>query len=254
MAINIQMKTDYSFLFSSLNRSGASGANLNFLSDYAAIKNGSYAKLMKAYYNSDSNDSVKSIAGSKASVADTDKKALTKVQSAADALKESADTLMAVGKESVFNKKSVTTTDKNGVETTTKEYDTDKIYKAVKSFVDDYNDVINAVDAAANEKVTNRAVSMANATGSNENLLGKMGITINEDATLSIDEKAFKASDMNTVKALFNGTGSFGYRVSAQASMIDFAADSEASKNNTYTMNATLNTAGNVGNLFSMYL
>ena len=253
MAINIQAKTDYSYLFSSLSSNKSGGANLNFLSDYAMIKNGSYAKLMKAYYNSDSNDTVKSIAGNKTAVTDADKKALTKVQSAADALKESADALMEVGKDSVFNKKSVTATDKNGVETTTQEYDVDKIYKAVKNFVDDYNDVVKAVDDAGNEKVTNRAVSMANATGSNENLLGKMGITINEDATLSIDEKAFKAADMSTVKSLFNGTGSFGYRVSAQASMIDFAADSEASKNNTYTVNATLDTTGSVGNLFSTY-
>ena len=256
MAINIQAKTDYSYLFSSLTSNKSGGTNLNFLSDYAAIKNGSYAKLLKAYYNSDSNDAVKGIAGSKTastSVTDADKKALTKVQTSADALKESADVLMNVGEDSVFNKKSVTSKDENGVETTTKEYDTDKIYKAVKSFVDDYNSVINAVDDAGNDKVTNRAVSMANATGSNENLLGKMGITINEDATLSIDEKTFKAADMTTVKSLFNGTGSFGYRISAQASMIDFAADSEASKNNTYTVNATLDTTGSVGNLFSTY-
>ena len=37
--------TDYSSLFSSL---GASSSN--WLADYATIKNGSYAKLMKAYY------------------------------------------------------------------------------------------------------------------------------------------------------------------------------------------------------------
>ena len=51
MGINIQMRNDYSYLFSSLNTSKTGSAgNLSFLSDYAAIKNGSYGKLMKAYY------------------------------------------------------------------------------------------------------------------------------------------------------------------------------------------------------------
>lgn len=50
MGISIQAKTDYSYLFSGLSTSSTGSAgNLNFLSDYAAIKNGSYGKLMKAY-------------------------------------------------------------------------------------------------------------------------------------------------------------------------------------------------------------
>ncbi len=48
MSINVNAKNDYSFLFSGM--SGSSGANLNFLSDYASIKNGSYGKLLKSYY------------------------------------------------------------------------------------------------------------------------------------------------------------------------------------------------------------
>ena len=39
---------NYSYLFQSA--SGGSLGNLNFISDYASIKNGSYGKLMKAYY------------------------------------------------------------------------------------------------------------------------------------------------------------------------------------------------------------
>ena len=39
------LKTDYSSLFSSV----GSGSG-NWLADYASIKNGSYGKLMKAYY------------------------------------------------------------------------------------------------------------------------------------------------------------------------------------------------------------
>ncbi len=254
MAINIQMKTDYSYLFSGLstNKSGSS-ANLNFLSDYAAIKNGSYAKLMKAYYNSDSaSDAVSSLASKSNSKTATEeaKKKLTKVENATDALKESADALLETGKDSLFNKKQITTKDENGVETTSEGYDVDAIYKAVNSFVTDYNDVISAVDNSDNERVVNKAVSMANATLSNAKLLEKIGITINEDSTLSIDKDAFAKADMGTVKTLFNGTGTYGYRVSAQASMINFTAGNESTKAGIYNTSGSVTDTYSSGSLF----
>ena len=50
IGINVRnLKPDYSYLFQSM--TGGNSASLNFLSDYASIKNGSYGKLMKAYYS-----------------------------------------------------------------------------------------------------------------------------------------------------------------------------------------------------------
>ena len=48
--MNIQAKTDYSTLFSSLSGNQTSTFSL---ADYASIKNGSYFKVMKAYYGKD---------------------------------------------------------------------------------------------------------------------------------------------------------------------------------------------------------
>ena len=255
MAINIQAKTDYTYLFSSLGSSSSSGtSNLSFLSDYAAIKNGSYGKLMKAYFNG-SSDAVSSLVKSSAStVTETEAKSLAKVQTATDALKESADELLTTGSKSLFTKKEITTKDENGTETTSEGYDTDAIYKAVSSFVTNYNSVIDAVNSADNDKVTTKAVSMVNATIANVNLLNNIGITINDDSTLSIDKDTFSKADMNTVKTLFNGTGSYGYRVSAQASMINFAADSEVNKSSFYTSQGTVTNLYSTGNLFSSLL
>ena len=47
MSINIQAKTNYSFLFSGLSSSASNALSGNWLADYASIKNGSYGKLMK---------------------------------------------------------------------------------------------------------------------------------------------------------------------------------------------------------------
>ena len=58
---------NYSYLFQSA--SGGSLGNLNFISDYASIKNGSYGKLMKAYYGSSQSSSVSAASTSSSSSA-----------------------------------------------------------------------------------------------------------------------------------------------------------------------------------------
>lgn len=245
ISINVNTKQDYSYLFQNLSGSkGSSMGNLNFLSDYAAIKNGSYGKLMKAYYAKDTADS-----SSKTAAGKTDNKAdnktdikttstakdsadtLAKIQKSADELKESADKLIAKGKDSLF---------------ASKEYDVDAIYSAVSDFVKDYNELIDNASDSNSNNVLSKSLTLVNQTAANKNLLEKVGITLNDDDTLSMNEEAFKSANMTTVKSLFNNTGSYAYKASAQASLIDFAAENESSKANTYTMNGTY------GNNYSM--
>lgn len=267
MSINLRPKNDYSFLFSSLG--GNNGSSLNsFLADYASIKNGTYGKLMKAYYKEASKESekasqktsaVNSITAnrrSKSAVSTDEIKAYKEVQSSTDDLKASADKLLKTGVRSVFNKKDITTKDENGVESTVRDYDKDAIYSAVNSFVKDYNAVVKAAnsDYVNNNSLISRANNMQNATQLNSKALAEVGITINKDNTLTLDKDAFKNSDMGKVQNLFNGTGSYGYSVSSSASMINFTADNVLSKANTYTGTGTYNSLDNVGNFFSSYL
>ena len=122
------MKQNYSYLFQSI----SGNSNLNFLSDYASIKNGSYGKLMKAYYSkSGASKKVASIAQNKssASASKDSAKTLSDIEKAADGMKSAADKLITKGKDSVFNQIDVESTDEYGLKTTTKEYDKDKIYK-----------------------------------------------------------------------------------------------------------------------------
>lgn len=256
MSINIQAKTNYSFLFSGLSSAASNAASGNWLSDYASIKNGSYGKLMKAYYGKDNNASrtAASTITKKDTTTDTAKKALAKVETATDALKESADALLATGKKDLFAQKDITTKDENGVETTTKGYDTNAIYNAVNSFVKDYNSVMGAVDVVSDTTVNNRTESMGNTTIANSRQLAKIGIALKNDGTLSLDKDTFMKADMNTVKNLFQGNGSYGYRISAQSSMINFAADHASGRASLYTGTAGYTGTYNAGNLFSSYM
>lgn len=257
ISINVNQKQDYSYLFQGLSTSNSGGfGNLNFLSDYAAIKNGSYGKLMKAYYtetgSNKSTSSIKDKAEDKSiSTASDDAKTLAGIEKSAEGLKESADKLLETGSDSVFKKVNVTTKDEQGFDNTTKEYDVDKIYDAVSAFTKDYNQMLEVAGDSNTTSVLNKTVSLVNMTEANENLLSKVGITIGEDNTLSIDEETFKAADMNTVKSLFNGTSSYAYRVSAQASLIDYAATREGTKANTYTGTGTYSNAYSTGNLIN---
>lgn len=256
MGIQINMlKNDVSYLFAGLGKGTADAASSNFLGQYASIKNGSYGKLMKAYYSQNSNDSIKKLTQNAANNAMTseDAKALTKVQGTTDSLKESADALLDKGKKSVFTQKDVTSKDENGIETTKKEYDVDAIYSAVNQFVKDYNSVIDAAGKVEDKSIQRSATGMVNTSIQNGRLLGKVGITLSEDGKLSLDKDSFTKADMSTVKSLFQGSGSYGYQVSAQASMINFAADHAVSKANTYTVGGTYNNAFNTGNIFNSY-
>lgn len=262
MSINIRAKQDMSFMFSSLGSGAASVAGSNFLADYASIKNGSYAKLMKAYYGGHASSAVKSVAKSSTektknkteAKTSEETKAYKKVESAADGLKEAADALFSTGSKSVFAQKDITTKDENGVETTTKGYDTEKIYKAVNNFVGKYNAVIQATDDVESDAVSRRTGNMMNATASNLKSLLAVGISINKDGTLELDKDTFMKSEMTTVKSLFSGNGSYGYQVSAQASLIGYAAGREMNNGSFYTTKGTYSTNFSSGNLFSSSL
>lgn len=257
MSISINARNDYSFLFSGLGSGTAGSGSSNFLSDYMSIKNGSYAKLMKAYYGSNSSSSVKSIVNdkttAKTNLTSEDKKAYAKVETTADALKESANALLATGSNSLFKEKDITTTDENGVKTTTKGYDTDSIYKAVNSFVTNYNGTLKAAADVDDSSVNNRVNRLTGNTAGNEKMLNKIGITIRGDGSLSLDKDTFMKADMNSVKSVFNGNGSYGYQTSAQASLVNFAADHASNRSSFYNAGGNYSNSFSSGNLFNSY-
>ncbi|MCR4991122.1 MAG: flagellar filament capping protein FliD [Lachnospiraceae bacterium] len=230
MGINIQPKTDYSAMFQSL---GSGTSNLNFISDYASIKNGSYGKLMKAYYAKDGNSSqLSSVVSSKKAntAAKEDVSKLTETRKSAKELKESADKL-----------------------TTAKFEDQDETLKLVKDFVSDYNSLVKDGLDSGTSSITKKIVSMDNLSLSNEKSLNDIGIKLNDDGTLKLDEETFKKADLGSVKSLFSGAGSYGYSVSSQATLVDYQANYEGIKASTYQRTGSFNTASVTGSLYDTF-
>lgn len=140
-----------------------------------------------------------------------------------------------------WEKKKITKKDeKTGEETEVEDYDWEAITKAVKSFVEDYNDVIEKSGESNSKDVLRNAVWLTGITESNENVLSKIGISIGKGNKMELDEEALKKAEIGTLKTLFTGHNSFASKVSMKANSISNAA---ARASGTYKSNGTYNSA-----------
>ncbi|MGN0131939.1 MAG: hypothetical protein ACI4AA_05830 [Lachnospiraceae bacterium] len=209
------VNTNYTDVFTSMGIGTSGNENAFSLTDYMSIKNGSYGKLLKAYYKKQDAD--------KTTVeSESEKKQLSLLKSSADKLKNSTLELMD---EDLFEKKTIKTKDEaTGEETEKEDYDWDAITKAVKAFAEDYNSVIKSAGESDNKGVLRNASWMTQMTESNAKLLESVGITIDSDNSLKVDEEALKKANISTLKLVFQGVNSFADKVVRKAAQIGTAA------------------------------
>lgn len=225
---------DITSMLGNSNSGSASGSSLGGfdLANYAAIKNGSYGKLVKSYYAGTS----KSVEEQKISAArssntskakaesNTDNTGLTQLKKDADQLKASAE---ALGKDDLWKK-------------TDGRIDTDKMTSAVKSFADNYNKVIDQASKVSSKEISQDMKFMTGMTDTFSKVLAKSGISVGSDGKLSVNEEALKKADTATVKSLFNGVGTYGSQIADKAGSIYRDADMSSS---IYGSNATTTSA-----------
>ena len=235
------LKTDYSFLFDSLN--GKSNSSDFFksvnLSEYNNIKSGVYKKVLNAYYDKQASTKSDKKTDKKDTVQDKAVKKLTEVAKDASELQTSAEKLIKVGSKSVFNKE-------DG------EYNTEKIYDAVKDFTAKYNDVHSSMSKSENDDIEKQVSDVTKLVVEYKEELKSIGITINEkDNSLQLNEETFKSADMDAVKKLFNGNSSMAYVISSRASNVGMDANSEMNSMKNYTNTGNYSDSLNIGNLLN---
>lgn len=226
---------------------GTTNPSSNLLSDYASIKNGSYGKLLKAYYAKQDAEN--------ASVSGDSRQKLTLMRSSADSLKKSADALnnSSLWEKKKIKKKDEETGEENEVEDY-EDYDWDSITKAVKSFIEDYNAVVGQAGDSDTKNVLRNAMWMTGITDSAENLLSKVGITIGKGNKLELDEDALKEANVTTLKALFTGSGSFADQISQKADSLSRVASNAAAKVKGTTYTSSGSYSDTLSKLFSSTL
>lgn len=200
--LNSGLNDTYSALLGGGSGAGEVGG-ASLLSDYASIKNGSYGKMMKSYY-AKVKDAEEEEDGSKSG-------SKTKEQDAASA--------------SAARKFYETATGMNALDYSADNID--ELYDKVSAFVKDYNSMMKAASKSNNSAVKAQADALNDYTYQNYKLFSKVGITMNADRTLSIDEDTFKkvnektgSTNVPTLTTLFKGIGSFADKAADRASTI----------------------------------
>lgn len=203
------------FNISSLLGGSSSGSSSPFgsinFSEYSSIRSGAYKKLAKKYYSQQSGQASGTkdkTTNKKENIYTKGNSELTKMKNTADELKKSAKNLSS---EDLWKKK-------NG------DYDVDKIVSALKTFADDYNDVVNQSSKVSTRDVTQQTGFMTNLTNTMSKSLSKVGVEIGVDGKMTVNEETLKKADMNDVKSLFSGKYSYATQVESKASAITSAA------------------------------
>lgn len=238
IGIDVSNKQDYSYLFQSLSSSSGGMGNLNFLSDYASIRNGSYGKLLKTYYakKQDSGTEGSSKKSGSSNVLDRilEEKKNPKVSKDV----QEANANLTTGLSNLKTSVSALQSSKTYTDTENGQSATSKVVSAVKDYVSDYNDVLKAARGSTLTNKTAYVANMMSSTAANADKLSEIGVIVNRDGTLTLSEDKLKATDISKVQELFSSDDIMSYG-SVIASRVQFAGGGSAS--------STTGTTGNTG-------
>lgn len=210
--------------FGNSSSDSANGSSLiSSLGDLKMIQNGTYKKALKSYYASQTsstsqNDDVDNDSGTVDS-----KINLSNLKSSAQKLYEAANTL----KKADYSENAKP----------------ESLLDEVKGFVNSYNSTLSSSKKMNSYSILQTAVWGTEQMNVSEGMLNKVGITIGENNSLSIDEEKFKSAKMSDLKVLFSGSGSLADRVSQKASTMYNQSANQLAINQgkmTYTMYGTL--------------
>lgn len=225
---------DITSLFSGLKSNSVLGSfNLN---DYAAIKNGSYGKLVKANYaqqkkvNSTDKKPTDDKVNNKTNKKNADTTGLSQIKKYADGLRAATE---ALNKDELWKMQ-------DG------KYDIDKIATAVTTFAKEYNDVINQSSKVNSKDIIQGVSYMSSMSNTMSKVLAKIGIVTGANGKLSVDEDTLKKADVKTIQSLFDGQSTYGSMIGDRAAEISKNAVMNSSL---YSEKASLtNTMDNIFN------
>lgn len=203
------------------------GENSNFFSDWASLKNGSYAKLTKAYYGNQNSSSSTTKAGAGKTSYVIDKLIEERKKPTLSKQAQEANSKLTAGIGTL--KSSVATLQKKDTYTAEEgKTASDKVVSALKNYVSSYNDVVSAAKKSTLSNKTSLIASAMKSTSANKDKLAEIGITINANGTLQFNEGKAKSADTSKVQDLFSSDNLLSYG-STVASRLQFAGGTSAS-------------------------
>lgn len=224
---------------------GSNGNSLwnlyNSLGDYGSIQSGSYKKLLSAYYKVTSDTDTEEKSSSKKNpvqsmVTTTDTKAYTTTKKHADQLSDTAGELLSSSSPTLYDA---------GNE--------EQLLKKVNGFISAYNTALSDGMDSGSATVSSVAEAMKNNTKAYEKSLKEIGITLDKENKLTLDEEAFQSADRSTVKKILGSNSSYVGDSRKLAVQMSAAATNAASGVTTYNSSGTHNLI-NANHYFDSYL
>lgn len=202
--------------------------------DYASIRNGSYNKVVKAYYTKADKESGESAKKTKkdTQLKETSTDAFAKTASKATDLKTQA---AALTKDSLYYEST---------------YNATSMEAKAESFVKSYNSAMKSALNSDSVSIQNKALKMVQLSYVNKDALEKIGISVSkeDDVTLSIDADKFKSASASDVSAVFGKNSKYS---KGAMELADSIASAAAKEEATYTSSAAYDTkVSSVGNMF----
>lgn len=210
---------------SSLYGSNNSSTNLySLFSERNAIKNGTYKKLLKSYYSSLEENSGSATSTSKRRGQNNiiDKLLKEKMYPTVSKETQEANTNLTNGISSLKSSVSTLQSEKTYEDTENGKTASEKVVSAMKSYVNNYNNVVTASKSSTLSNKTAYVANMMSATSKFEKELGEIGVMLKSDGTLQLDETKLKGADLSKVQKLFSTDNIQSYG-STIASRVQFA-------------------------------
>lgn len=215
------------------------------VSDYNSIKNGSYGKLMKSYYKGQAGSTNAAGKSDKSNrnntldkiMADRKNPTLSKEATAANAklnssLKTLTTALSALQSKDTYKNKAAnknTAADKNE-----NNANNSLAKRSLKDFVSSYNDAVKSSKKSTMNNISKNVANMMKAAKENEDKFKELGVNINRDGTLTVNEDKLNSADDERIAELFDGDKAMSFGSKA-ASSLNRAASYTVNEDNAAT-------------------
>ncbi len=215
-------------LFGSGSGGGLSGL-YGMLSDRSALKNGSYKRLLKSYYGTGQNSDTTATGRKSSSSNVLDKIFEEKRNPKVSKDVQEANANLTSGLSTLKSSVAVLRNDKTYTDTEKGQSAADKVVSAMKDYVADYNKVVTAAKGSTLSNKTAYVANMMSSTAANADKLSEVGVKVNANGTLELNEAKLKEAGISKVQELFSSKDIMSYG-SMIASRLQFAG-SAASTN-----------------------
>lgn len=128
---------------------------------------------------------------------------------------------------------------------------TTSIVKEIRSFVEDYNEMVEQMN---NEGGTVNQMYVKQLHGfvvSNKSRLEKIGITEDNKGMLVVDRTKLQEADLDSLKSVFQGEGSFADKVADRSKRVEENADTNLNSINSATYSSLLSNYGTSGSKYN---